>query len=225
MTPKPHLTPLYDPATFTEDHLHDDRGIVGWLTRARKDKVLQALEAELTAPPAGQRLRLLDVGCGYGEIIDEAYKRTSSKAPMEAWGIDINLAALTQAVARVPLAHFLCADASRLPFPDSAFDGVICSEVMEHLPAPEPLVAEIMRVTRPNGIFCLTVPNEWVTTFGRALLGKRPWKTPAHLRDYSPHSFCGAVPVPPVRLDRAPFSLLPFRLSTHLVGLFRKPAN
>ncbi len=212
----------YDPAKFTEDHLHSAGGVVGWLTRARKDKVLDALVAGLPAAPTG--LRLLDLGCGYGEILASALTRFPPDVAIAAWGADINRDALVEAASRVPAAGFLCADATRLPFPDDMFDGVICSEVMEHLPAPEPLVAEIVRVTRPGGVFCLTVPNEWVTTLGRAVLGKRPWKTPAHLRDFTPQSFCAAIPLRPVKLDRAPFSALPFRLSTHLVGLFRKPA-
>jgi arylsulfatase A-like enzyme/SAM-dependent methyltransferase len=39
-------------------------------------------------------------------------------------------------------------NASRLPFPDDAFDAVLCSEVIEHLVRPVEVIAELLRITR-----------------------------------------------------------------------------
>jgi SAM-dependent methyltransferase len=46
----------------------------------------------------------------------------------------------------------------RLPFEDAAFDHVLCTEVLEHVPDPETLLREIARVLRPGGSLVLTVP-------------------------------------------------------------------
>jgi len=42
-------------------------------------------------------------------------------------------------------------DGMRLPFPDGSFDGVFCSNLMEHVPDPLAVIDEIARVCRPGG--------------------------------------------------------------------------
>ena len=46
-----------------------------------------------------------------------------------------------------------CADASRLPFPDGAFDCVFIGYGLRNFPNLEQSVREIRRVTRPGGLF------------------------------------------------------------------------
>lgn len=50
------------------------------------------------------------------------------------------------------------ADAAVLPFPDECFDAAICSELLEHVPEPLKILAEIHRVLRPSGILLLCFP-------------------------------------------------------------------
>jgi len=46
------------------------------------------------------------------------------------------------------------------PFPDDAFDLVLCMEVLEHLGySPSHMLAEAHRVLRPGGLLLVTVPN------------------------------------------------------------------
>ncbi len=52
----------------------------------------------------------------------------------------------------------LSADATRLPFPDGAFDAVIAAEILEHVPDDAAAMAEIARVLRPGGTVAVTVP-------------------------------------------------------------------
>jgi len=63
----------------------------------------------------------------------------------------------------------LRADAERLPFADASFDRVLCSEVLEHVPAPERAAAELARVLKPAGLLAVSVPTpatEWLFRFG-----------------------------------------------------------
>jgi 2-polyprenyl-3-methyl-5-hydroxy-6-metoxy-1,4-benzoquinol methylase len=46
-----------------------------------------------------------------------------------------------------------------LPYSDSSFDLIWCTELIEHLHRPEHLLDEIQRVLRPNGRAILTTPN------------------------------------------------------------------
>ena len=49
-------------------------------------------------------------------------------------------------------------DGYNIPFPDAAFDTVLCTEVLEHSPEPALLIAEIERVLEPGGKLIATVP-------------------------------------------------------------------
>lgn len=49
-------------------------------------------------------------------------------------------------------------DITSIPEPDSSFDVVLCSEVLEHLPEPEKAVDEFTRLLKPGGRLILTAP-------------------------------------------------------------------
>jgi SAM-dependent methyltransferase len=49
-------------------------------------------------------------------------------------------------------------DGRTIPFPEASFDGAICIEVLEHVEDPEPFMAELARVLKPQSILLLTVP-------------------------------------------------------------------
>ncbi len=60
---------------------------------------------------------------------------------------------------------FIQGTGHQLPFPDNAFDHVICSEVLEHIPNYASFLSEIQRVLKPGGLFAVSVPRyfpEWV---------------------------------------------------------------
>jgi SAM-dependent methyltransferase len=54
------------------------------------------------------------------------------------------------------------ADLTQLPFPNGSFDGVVCGEVLEHIPDDAAAIRELRRVLRPGGVLVATVPaNPW----------------------------------------------------------------
>lgn len=55
----------------------------------------------------------------------------------------------------------LLGSAMALPFKGKTFDGVICTEVLEHLPEPERCLAEISRILKEDGIVYITAPMTW----------------------------------------------------------------
>ncbi len=52
-------------------------------------------------------------------------------------------------------------DATILPFPSRAFDLVLCTEVLEHVPDPDATMREIRRVIADRGTLILTTPLTW----------------------------------------------------------------
>ncbi|UYN90445.1 MAG: class I SAM-dependent methyltransferase [Anaerolineales bacterium] len=52
----------------------------------------------------------------------------------------------------------LKADAARLPLAAGSYEAVLCSEVLEHVNNPEPVLQEMVRVLQPGGIALITVP-------------------------------------------------------------------
>jgi len=52
---------------------------------------------------------------------------------------------------------YIC-DAKNIDVEDNIFDGVICSELLEHVPEPKAVLREIYRVLKPGGVLLLCVP-------------------------------------------------------------------
>lgn len=89
--------------------------------------------------------KVLDAGCGDGSLsgqLGDEFKVTK----MDLIGGD-----------GIVLEHDM--DTMPYPFKDEQFDGVICSEVLEHLFNPQIAIAEMHRVLKSGGILLLTVPN------------------------------------------------------------------
>jgi SAM-dependent methyltransferase len=108
---------------------------------------------------------VLDLGCGAGRHAFEAHRRGALVVAVdldagELSGAKEILDAMTdegEAPAGA-LGGAVRANALRLPFPDGAFDRVIVSEVLEHIPDDAGAVAELTRVLRPGGTMAVTVP-------------------------------------------------------------------
>jgi len=111
---------------------------------------------------------VLDLGCGTGRHVHGVHML----GQVHVAGVDLDGDALAEArsgldllpprdESEAALTGFLKADATRLPFGDDRFDAVICSEVLEHVPDPREVVAEIRRVLKPGGRLCISVPHGW----------------------------------------------------------------
>jgi ubiquinone/menaquinone biosynthesis C-methylase UbiE len=100
-------------------------------------------------PERGDRLRLLDVGCGTGHHIARLRRRG-----YEIAGVDGSEEMLRHARANNPGADIQFSDVDALPFPDASFDFILCIEVLRYLPDSSRCIREMARVLKPGGV-CL----------------------------------------------------------------------
>ncbi len=102
---------------------------------------------------------VLDIGCGHGVLLERIL---TGRRPARAYGSDLSMVMCSRAMARVPSAGILQADAENLPFADNSFDHVFMVEVLEHLPGAGKALQEVRRVLRARGMFLVAVPNrDW----------------------------------------------------------------
>jgi SAM-dependent methyltransferase len=56
--------------------------------------------------------------------------------------------------------YHICETLSRTGYPDRAFDIVVMSETLEHLLDLPPVLAEVRRILKDDGVFLITVPYD-----------------------------------------------------------------
>jgi SAM-dependent methyltransferase len=108
--------------------------------------------------PIDDAASILDVGCGPGWF-------WTSCGPLPA---ELDLTLSDRSATMVSEAVERCgrlalrriggevADASRLPFADDSFDGVIAMHMLYHVEAPRQAIAEMVRVLKPGGFLAVT---------------------------------------------------------------------
>lgn len=97
---------------------------------------------------AGAR-RVLDVGCGEGQIA----RLASAGGTAAVIGVDPTWAQVHEARARGGGPAYVRGGAGRLPFATGAFDHVVACLVFEHIRDVDDAVAEVARVLEPGGRF------------------------------------------------------------------------
>ena len=130
---------------------------------------------------------MLDLGCGEGRHIFGAMQKFPN---LQCVGLDPHLESLDKSLEGLELFEslsnktttFLSGSAYSLPFGDSTFDLVVCSEVLEHLHEYRDAISEINRVLKPGGKFLASVPAEFPEKICWALSTEYQNQPGGHLR-------------------------------------------
>ena len=103
---------------------------------------------------------ILDIGCGTGEI---SSRLAEAFVGARVTGVDLIEAHLELARRRYASLSarldFQYGDAFELPFAAASFDLVVCRHVLQAVPQPERVLAEMKRVARPGGILHLVAED------------------------------------------------------------------
>ncbi len=114
------------------------------------------LAAKYSQPPA----RLLDFGCGAGEVVGLALH-----AGFDGWGVDTFDEVWEQyghAAGKYGGRIVRTISGEPLPFDNESFDIVVTNQVFEHLEDPRPVVHEVVRVLRRQGLLVAMFPTREV---------------------------------------------------------------
>jgi SAM-dependent methyltransferase len=98
--------------------------------------------------------RVLDIGCGIG-----AYLEKFQALDATAFGVDIDLERLDEAVRDKGLPNVALSVSEALPFTAESFDAVLLHEVIEHVANDRETICEAQRVTRHGGLIVVFAPN------------------------------------------------------------------
>lgn len=135
--------------------------------------------------------KVLDAGCG------EGYMLSFLNGHMGHWevaGFDIEESLVFKAKEKIPSAFLSVRSIYESNFPDSEFDLVLSTEVLEHLQQPKEALKEISRITKRWAI--LSVPNEPLFALSCLAAGKnirRFGNHKGHCNRWSAKAFTGLV--------------------------------
>ena len=137
------------------DEQSDPSAWIEVLDKARREPAYAAYKAriaELLQPVEGGRY--LEVGVGTGA---DALALASAHG-VAVVGVDSSQTMVDEARRR-GLREALVADAASLPFDDAGFDGSWADRTFQHLAEPEAALAEVVRVTKPQGRVVIADPD------------------------------------------------------------------
>ncbi|MHB8492770.1 MAG: class I SAM-dependent methyltransferase, partial [Solirubrobacteraceae bacterium] len=103
--------------------------------------------------------RVLDWGCGWGQVSDLLVRAGLSVDSFDYRGDEAPNALTT--LERFPnISAYISSDPVTLPYPDDCFQAVLSCGVLEHVMDPDGSLEEIKRVLAPGGTFyCFKLPN------------------------------------------------------------------
>ncbi len=176
----PRITLLRCPAcgvAFLEDltppGLRDLPGRACSTTTSSRAPASTCIVAPLLRLPPGSVRRCLDIGCSFGFALDFGRHAFG----WEVLGVDPSpLAAAGAEALGLPIRRrYFSADLDLGPEP---FDLALCSEILEHLAEPLPLLARVRERLSPEGLLVLSTPNLALVRPGDRGGGARPRPQP-----------------------------------------------
>jgi 2-polyprenyl-3-methyl-5-hydroxy-6-metoxy-1,4-benzoquinol methylase len=141
------------------------------------------------------RVRVLDIGCGFGESL--GYHRDRG---CDAHGVDADANILRVAQRHgLQARHGLFDPANYAP---QTFDVVTLDQVIEHVGDPLKVLHGVHQVLKPGGLLVLSTPN--ADGWGARLFGRRwiHWHAPYHQQFFGRESMARAAAATGFRVER-----------------------
>lgn len=119
--------------------------------------------------------KILDYGCGGGEVVMEGRGRNLDIVGVEAFFGGSKARDIAESNGLLNVSVFPLGENFKIQFSDEAFDLVVSNQVMEHVEDLALTFGEINRVLRPNGIFLALFPDRDVIREGHCGIPFAHW--------------------------------------------------
>jgi len=123
--------------------------------RAADPQLRAMLTTYLTDAVLPPGARVLEVGCGTGAVIRSVATWPGVSAAVGVDPSPVFVAKARELACGLASLTFETADGRSLPFPETSFDAVIFHTTLCHVPEPQIMLAEAVRILRPGG--CVAV--------------------------------------------------------------------
>lgn len=124
-----------------------------------------------------------DIGCGNGGHAAFCARQGASVILVDLEPVTV--AETAARIAEIPghgRIEFHASDSDPLPIADASCSRIICSEVVEHVDAPERLMRELVRIGKPGAQYLFTCPDPGSEALQQKLAPPGYWAKPFHLR-------------------------------------------
>ena len=134
----------------------------------------------------GRSLKVIDVGCGDGRSLFSLFENRFLETSDQVVGLDLSPTRINNLKQLPYPIKGVVGGATELPFENSSFDFVICSQVIEHIPDQQKALNELRRILRPQGfLFLSTVLKKSYAWYFYRNSENRWVLDPTHVREYS----------------------------------------
>lgn len=115
--------------------------------------------------------RVADIGCG-GGILSEALARAGARVTaIDLAPALIDVAKLHGYESNIDIDYRLCSSRELAASEPAAFDAACCMELIEHVPDPAALIADLAALLKPGGRLFLSTLNRTPAAFALAIIG------------------------------------------------------
>lgn len=162
------MTRLDDPALVADEYADDARLRRRAAAYTGVGTVVDVRVPLVAAVAAAKPRRVLEVGCGWGELAEWIARDTGAEV------VATDLSPRMVELARGRGIDAQVADVQDLPFADDAFDVVVAAWMLYHVPDLDRALGEITRVLRPGGLFVSATNSRLHLHELRELVGSGP---------------------------------------------------
>ncbi|WP_404431037.1 glycosyltransferase [Sutcliffiella horikoshii] len=131
-----------------------------WANYKRERNHAERLRFNVTAPLC--KGEVLEIGCANGDLSSHISMHATNVYGIDIDPIAIELARLKCYQYGLTNVQFQLGDGGNLNLPSNQFDTVVLAEVLEHVPDPEKIVKEAVRLCKPKGTILISVPRGYM---------------------------------------------------------------
>jgi 2-polyprenyl-6-hydroxyphenyl methylase / 3-demethylubiquinone-9 3-methyltransferase len=115
--------------------------------------------------------RVADVGCGGGLLSESLAAAGADVVGIDMGDAVIDIARLHLHESELKVDYRVQSSAELAAAEPESFDAVCCMELIEHVPDPHALIADLAAMLKPGGRLFLSTLNRTPAAFGAAILG------------------------------------------------------